>query len=90
MWFGLLFVIPFLLFSCVRPEQPPVPVKQSAQVQNETVSPKELDEIKKSLKGDIKIKLKKDGKGAYTWEISGRDAQEVLKVNDTLRRRLNE
>ncbi len=87
---GLLFVIPLILFSCVRPEQPAVPAKQPVQIQGETVSPKELDEIKKTLKGDIKIKLKKDGKGAYSWEISGRDAQEILKVNDSLRKRLNE
>jgi hypothetical protein len=51
---------------------------------------KELDEIKKSLKGDVKIKLKKDGKGGYSWEITGKDAQEVLKTNEALRKKLND
>ncbi len=51
---------------------------------------KEMEEIKKSLKGDIKVKLKRDGKGAYTWEITGKDTQEVLKANETLRKKLGD
>lgn len=51
---------------------------------------KELEEIKKSLKGDIKIKLKKDAKGGYSWEITGRDTNEVLKANETLKKRLSD
>lgn len=51
---------------------------------------KELEEIKKSLKGDIKIKLKKDAKGGYSWEITGKDANEVLKANETLKKRLSD
>ena len=50
---------------------------------------KELDEIKKNIKGDLKIKLKRDGKGDfYSWEISGKDAAEVLKANDVLAKKL--
>ncbi|HOE18183.1 MAG TPA: hypothetical protein PLX02_11030 [Syntrophorhabdaceae bacterium] len=49
---------------------------------------KELDEIKKTLKGDIKIKLKKDGKGGYSWEITGKDAHEIIKANDILVKKL--
>jgi predicted secreted protein len=49
-----------------------------------------LDEIKKSLKGDVKIKLKKEGKGGYSWEITGKDAQEVLKTNEALRKKLSD
>lgn len=50
---------------------------------------KEVDEIRKNLQSEIKIKLKKDVKGGYGWEIAGKDAQEVLKANETLRRRLD-
>ncbi len=51
---------------------------------------KEMEEIRKTIKGEVKIKLKKDGKGAYTWEITGKDAQEVLKANDVLAKRLGQ
>jgi len=51
---------------------------------------KELEEIKKSIKGDIKIRLKKDAKGGYSWEITGKDANEILKANDILKKRLND
>ena len=41
------------------------------------------------MRGDIKIKLKKDGKGSYSWEISGKDAYEVVKTNDILGKKIN-
>jgi predicted secreted protein len=49
-----------------------------------------MDEIKKSLKGEVKIKLKKEGKGGYSWEIRGKDAQEILKANEILRKKLSD
>ena len=79
-----------MLFSCnPRTEIPEKP--QGAEASGiEAQYQKEMDEIKKSLKGDVKIKLKKDGKGDYSWEITGKDAQEVLKTNDTLRKKLSD
>jgi len=47
-----------------------------------------MDELRKAIKSDVKIKLKKDGKGAYSWEIQGKDPQEVLKANETLKKKL--
>jgi hypothetical protein len=68
------------------PSQQKTPGIQGADVRYE----KELDEIKKSLKGDVKIKLKKEVKGGYGWEITGKDAQEVLKANEALRKKLSD
>ncbi len=51
---------------------------------------KEMDEIRKNVKAEVKIKLKKDAKGIYSWEISGKDAQEILKTNEILRKRLDQ
>lgn len=51
---------------------------------------RELEEIRKTLKGDIKIKLKKDPKGNYSWEIVGKDAQEILRANEILKKRLSD
>ena len=41
------------------------------------------------MQTEIKIKLKKDVKGGYGWEIAGKDAQEILKANELLRKRLD-
>ena len=79
-----------LLLACSKPPEPVPDVAAVPDIQKEEQYKKELDEIRKSIKGDVKVKLKKDGKGDnYSWEISGKDAAEVLKVNDTLVRKLD-
>jgi hypothetical protein len=80
-----LLVLLLSLIACGR-EQPVPRVHDRPQDQ----VAKDLEEMKKNLKGDVRVKLKKDGKGTYSWEISGRDAQEVLKANDVLKKKLNE
>ncbi|MBP1748827.1 MAG: hypothetical protein H6Q52_1366 [Deltaproteobacteria bacterium] len=50
---------------------------------------KEMEEIKKNMRGDVKIKLKKDGKGAYSWEISGKDPYEIIKNNNILSKKIS-
>jgi hypothetical protein len=77
-----------LLFSCSKPPDTSPP-QQSVDTQKEEQYKKELDEIRKTIKGEVKIKLKKDGKGdSYSWEISGKDANEILRANDTLTKKL--
>jgi len=36
----------------------------------------------------VKIKLRRDGKDIYSWELSGSDADQILKVNEKLRKGL--
>ncbi len=49
-----------------------------------------MDEVRQSIKSEVKIKLKKDGKGTYSWEIQGKDPQEILKANEALRKKLGD
>ncbi len=42
------------------------------------------------LPPEVKIKLKKDGKDQYSWELSGSDVDQILKVNDKLKKQLGE
>jgi hypothetical protein len=85
-------LLPLLFFSsfsgCSKtPEVSTIPPIQDNQKDDQYK--KELDEIRKNIKSDLKIKLKKDGKGdAYSWEISGKDAGEILKANDILSKKL--
>ena len=84
-------VLAFLLFStCTRPPES-APIKTGQEARGDEQYKKELDEIRKDIKGDLRIKLKKDGKGDfYSWEISGKDAAEVLKANDVLVKKLGD
>jgi hypothetical protein len=37
---------------------------------------------------EVKIKLKKDGKETYSWELNGSDVDQILKVNERLKKQL--
>ena len=87
---SIIFVLVALFLGCTKPPQavPAKPVVPDSQKEDQYK--KELEEIRKTLKGDIRVKLKKDGKGDfYSWEIDGKDVAEVLKANETLTKRLN-
>jgi len=82
---SLVFV--FLLLACekkslspqAKSENPPVP---------KVVMEKEKVEREIPLPPEVKIKLKKDGKDSYSWELSGSDVDQILKVNEKLRKQL--
>jgi hypothetical protein len=80
----------FFLLSCNKAAEVTTPKQKPVEEQTGDVNyKKEMDEIRKNLKSEVKIKLKKDVKGGYGWEIAGKDAQEVLKANDALRKKLS-
>ncbi|HNS14404.1 MAG TPA: hypothetical protein PKM08_03640 [Syntrophorhabdaceae bacterium] len=88
MRFIAILLVALFLFSCGKGVELTQAEKRAGEQGSEERYQKELDEIKKALKGDIKIKLKKDGKGGYSWEITGKDAQEIIKANDILVKKL--
>lgn len=45
-------------------------------------------EKEENITPEVKIKLKRDGKDNYSWEISGSDADQILKVNEKFRKKL--
>lgn len=90
MKFFTILLIAFSLLTCTRPVEVTPKPKAAESEAADAQYKKEMEEIRKSLKGDLKIKLKRDGKGAYMWEITGKDPQEILKANDALRKRLGD
>ena len=62
-----------------KKELPPVPkvVLEREKIEKEEIPPPE-----------VKIKLKRDGKDSYSWEINGSDVNQILKVNEKLRKQL--
>jgi hypothetical protein len=49
---------------------------------------KEEEKRTQPLPSEVKIKLKKDGKESYSWELSGSDVNQILKVNERLKKEL--
>jgi outer membrane biogenesis lipoprotein LolB len=86
--FATAIVLALLCCACQKAPAP-LPPKTAQDVQKDDRYAQELEEIKKNIKGDLRIKLKRDGKGeSYSWEITGKDPREILKANDVLARKL--
>jgi len=60
---------------------------ESLPVQKVTIE-KEKIQKEEHLPPEVKIKLKRDGKDNYSWELSGSDVNELLKINEKLRKQL--
>jgi len=85
---GIYIVLALFVIACER--QPPPSEKPGPQPVGEVVVEKEKPERGNPLPPEVKIKLKKDGKDQYSWELSGSDADQILKVNEKLRKQLGE
>jgi hypothetical protein len=86
----LCIYIVLALFAIACEKQPPPPEKSGPQPVPKVVVEKEKPERGNPLPPEVKIKLKKDGKDQYSWELSGSDADQILKVNEKLRKQLGE
>jgi hypothetical protein len=62
-----------------KPEPPPV---------SKVILEKEKMDREEFPPPEVKIKLKRDGKDNYSWEINGSDVNQILKVNEKLRKQL--
>jgi hypothetical protein len=62
-----------------KTESPPV---QKIVLEREKADPKI------SFPPEVKIRLRRDGKDNYSWELSGSDVDQILKVNEKLRKKV--
>jgi hypothetical protein len=76
-----------LLFSC-EGKAPPPDGKPEAPPLTKAIVEREKTEREEPLSPEVKIRLRRDGKGSYTWEISGSDVNQILKANERLRKQL--
>jgi len=67
--------------SSSPPKPPEGPVIPKVVVERERIE-------KKEPPPEVKIRLKRDGKDNYSWELSGSDVDEILKTNGKLRKQL--
>jgi hypothetical protein len=82
----IFFVWIFFCVACEK-ETPPQGKSENPSIPKVIVE-KEKIEKEQPLPPEVKIKLKKDGKDSYSWELTGSDVDQLLKVNEKLRKRL--
>jgi hypothetical protein len=75
-----------LSFAAVGCQRSPAVVEEKPAPK--IVIEKERREVEPPLPPEVKIKLKRDGKENYSWELSGSDPDQILKVNEKFRRGL--
>jgi len=80
-------VLVFFLMACEKKSLSPQAKSESPSAPKVIVE-KEKVERELPLPPEVKIKLKKDGKDSYSWELSGSDVDQILKVNEKLRKQL--
>ncbi|MCJ7783078.1 MAG: hypothetical protein MUP41_04050 [Desulfobacterales bacterium] len=83
----VLIALIFVLIACGKESLPPQGKSENPPVPKVIVE-KEKMRKEQPLPPEVKIKLKKDGKDSYSWELAGSDVDQVLKVNDKLRKQL--
>ncbi|MGA2518697.1 MAG: hypothetical protein ABSG44_19405 [Thermodesulfobacteriota bacterium] len=86
----ILVVFMLLVFSAIACEKksPPPEGKSENRSIPRVVVEREKVEKEQPLPPEVKIKLKKDGKDNYSWELAGSDVDQILKVNEKLRKQL--
>ena len=85
----ILVVLMLLIFFAIACEKKsPLPEGRSDPPAPKVVVEKEKVEKEQPLPPEVKIKLKKDGKDNYSWELAGSDVDQILKVNEELRKHL--
>jgi hypothetical protein len=75
-----------LLIGCGK--SPPAQEQRAEGPPPKVIVEREERERKPPPPPEVKIRLKKDGKEAYSWELAGSDADQILKVNEKLRKGL--
>jgi hypothetical protein len=83
----LFMVLMFSIIACEKKSPPPESKSESPSIAKVIVE-KEKVEKERPLPPEVKIKLKKDGKDNYSWELAGSDVDQILRVNEKLRKQL--
>lgn len=85
--FVVIMALISVLVACGKDSSPPQSKSENPPVPKVVVE-KEKTGKEQPLPPEVKIKLKKDGKDSYSWELTGSDVEQVLKVNEKLRKQL--
>ena len=85
--FIVILALIFALIACGKDSLPPQGKSENPSIPKVIVEKEKIGK-EQPLPPEVKIKLKKDGKDSYSWELTGSDVDQVLKVNERLRKQL--
>ena len=77
----------FLTMGACGRDGPP-PAKTEEAPVPKVVIQKEKTVRDQPLPPEVKIRLRRDGKENYSWELNGTDVDQILKVNEKMRKEL--
>jgi hypothetical protein len=80
-------MIGLILGACKGNPAPPAGKSETAPA-SQVIVEKEKPVKEDTLPPEVKIRLKRDGKDNYTWELNGSDVDQILKANEKLRKQL--
>ena len=85
----LLFCM-FIVFACTACENKPSPSPEKSEAPSvpKVVVEREKVDRESPLPPEVKIRLRRDGKDNYSWELSGSDVDQMIKVNEKLRKKV--
>jgi hypothetical protein len=84
----LIFCVLIVFLVACEGKSPSTQGKSVAPSLPKVIVEKERGEKEEPLPPEVRIKLKRDGKDNYSWELSGSDVDQILKVNEKLRKQL--
>ena len=84
---GIIFLMWIFFFIACEKKSPPQGKSENPSVPKVIVEKEKIGK-EQPLPPEVKIKLKKDGKDSYSWELTGSDVDQILKVNEKLRKQL--
>jgi hypothetical protein len=84
----IIFLVWIFFFAACEKKSPPPQGKSENPSIPKVIVEKGKIEKEQPLPPEVKIKLKKDGKDSYSWELTGSDVDQILKVNGKLRKQL--
>jgi hypothetical protein len=82
------FVLVGLALTACGNRPSPSPERSEAPSSPKGMVEKEKVDRESPLPPEVKIRLKRDGKENYSWELSGSDVDQLIKVNEKLRKRV--
>jgi hypothetical protein len=80
-------VLIFFFIACEKKSVPPRDKSESPSVPKVIVEKEKVEKVQ-PLPPEVKIKLKKNGKDSYSWELTGSDVDQILKVDEKLSKQL--
>ena len=86
----LLACLASFIFIVIACEKQPLSTERKSEVSSlpKVIAEREKVEKIEPPPPEVKIKLRRDGKDSYSWELSGSDVDQILKVNEKLRKQL--